>query len=101
MPADTVGHALQVPMSADLRKAAEAQAREQGFSSLQAAVRVFLKKLADRAIGLKFEEPTIQLSQKAIRRYNKIDEDVAEGKNVYAARDVKDLMRQLRETPLS
>lgn len=91
---------LQVPVSADLRKAAEAQAREQGFSSLQDAVRVFLKKLADRAIGLRFEEPTIQLSQRAIRRYNKIDEDIAKGRNVYKARDVKDLMRQLRDNSI-
>lgn len=92
---------LQVPVSADLRKAAEKEALDQGFSSLQEAVRVFMKKLADRAIGLRFEGPTIQLSEKAIRRYSRIDEDVRKGKNVYQARNVKDLMRKLRESPIS
>lgn len=92
---------MQVPVSADLRKAAEAEAKEQGFSSLQDAVRVFLKKLANRTIGLRFEESSIQLSQRAIRRYNKIDEDIEKGRNVYKARDVKDLMRQLRDNPIS
>lgn len=88
---------LQIPVSADLRKAAEAEAREQGFSSLQDAVRVFLKKLADKAIGLRFEEPTIQLSKAAIKRYNKITDDIEAGKNVYSAKNVSDLMRQLHE----
>lgn len=87
-------------MDAALRKEAEREALEQGFSSLQEAVRVFLKKLAHKAIGLRFEEPTIQLSQKAIKRYNLIDEDIKAGRNVYEARDVKDLMRQLHENPL-
>lgn len=92
---------LQIPLNAELRKAAEVEAKAQGFSSLQEAVRVFLKKLANKAIGLRFEEPTIQLSQKAIKRYNRIDEDIRKGKNVYEARDVKDLMRQLRENSIS
>lgn len=91
---------LQVPMDTSLRKEAEREAMEQGFSSLQEAVRVFLKKLADKAIGLRFEEPTIQLSQKAIKRYNRIDEDIKMGRNVYEARDAKDLMRQLHENPI-
>ena len=88
---------LQIPLNAELRKAAEVEAKAQGFSSLQEAVRVFLKKLADRAVGLRFEEPTIQLSQKAIKRYNKILEDIEAGRNVYEAKDVNDLMRQLHE----
>lgn len=92
---------MQIPLNAELRKAAEVEAKAQGFSSLQEAVRVFLKKLSDRTIGLRFEAPTIQLSQKAIKRYNRIDEDIKMGKNVYEARDVKDLMKQLRENPIS
>ena len=92
---------LQVPINSDLRKAAEAEAKEQGFSSLQDAVRIFLKKLADRAIGFRFEEPTVRLSAKAIKRYSRIDKDIKEGKNVYEARDVKDLMKQLRENSIS
>lgn len=42
---------LQVPVDATLRKDAERQALEQGFSSLQEAVRVFLKQLALKRIN--------------------------------------------------
>lgn len=92
---------LQVPVSADLRKIAEAEARAQGFSSLQEAVRMFLNKLANRAIRMTWQEEIIRLSPKSIKRYNKIDEDIKKGKNVYEARDAKDLMKKLRETPIS
>lgn len=91
---------LQIPMSIDLRKQAEKQALEQGFSSLQEAVRLFLNKLARGSIGISFEK-SVQLSQKAIKRYNKIDEDIKKGKNIYHAKDVDDLMRQLRGNNLS
>ena len=47
---------LQVPMSIDLRKEAEKKALEQGFSSLQDAVRMFLKKLAQGAMGVVLRE---------------------------------------------
>ena len=85
---------LQIPMSIDLRKQAEKQALEQGFSSLQEAVRLFLKKLAKGAFDITFEK-SVQLSPKAIRRYNKITDEIEKGINVYKARDVDDLMRQL------
>lgn len=89
---------LQVPLNIDLRKEAEKQAFAQGFSSLQEAVRVFLKKLAQGAIGISFEEEkVIQLSARAIKRYDKISEDFRKGKNVYVAKDVDDLMLQLHE----
>ena len=42
---------LQVPIDATLRKDAEKQALEQGFSSLQELVRVFLKQLALKRIN--------------------------------------------------
>lgn len=42
---------LQVPLDRTLRKEAEKQALSQGFSSLQEAVRIFLKKLARGVIG--------------------------------------------------
>lgn len=47
---------LQVPVSATIRRDAEKQALEQGFSSLQEAVRVFLKKLSQGTLGITFEE---------------------------------------------
>lgn len=89
---------LQVPLNVDLRKEAEKQALEQGFSSLQEAVRVFLKKLSRGAIGITFnDEESLELSARAIKRYNKISEDFRKGKNVYAAKNVDDLMLQLHE----
>ena len=47
---------LQVPISADLKKAAETEAAAQGFSSLQEVVRVFLKKLSQKSIAVGFEQ---------------------------------------------
>jgi len=93
---------LQVPISTDLRKDAEKQALEQGFSSLQEAVRVFLKKLGQGVIGITLrDEEDEQLSPRAIKRYKKISEDFKKGKNVHAAKSVDDLMRQLHESSLS
>lgn len=88
---------LQVPLNIDLRRSAEKKALEQGFSSLQEAVRVFLKKLAQGAMGITFEEEkVVQLSAKAARRYDKIIDDIKSGKEkVYKAKSVKDLMLQL------
>ncbi|MEK7517413.1 MAG: hypothetical protein AAB583_02595 [Patescibacteria group bacterium] len=89
---------LQVPIDASLRKDAEKQALEQGFSSLQEAVRVFLKKLAQGAMGITFErEEAVQLSPRAIKRYDKMAEDFRKGKNIYTAKSVDDLMRHLHE----
>ncbi len=62
---------LQVPINTSLRKAAEVEARSQGFSSLQEAVRIFLRKMAEKKISVTFEE-TVALSPKAIRRYDKL-----------------------------
>lgn len=86
---------LQVPINSSLRKEAEKQALAQGFSSLQEAVRVFLKKLAQGAIGVTFEE-TVQLSPRAIKRYNKMIDEIEQGKNVFAAENVDDLMKHLQ-----
>ena len=60
---------LQVPVSSAIRKGAEKQAQAQGFSSLQEAVRVFLKKLAQGTIGVTFEE-TVTLSPGAIKYFS-------------------------------
>ena len=62
---------LQVPMTVGLRKSAEVEALSQGFSSLQEAVRVFLKKLASQEIAVGFEK-SVKLSPRAVKRYNKI-----------------------------
>ncbi len=86
---------LQIPIRKDLKIAATNVALEQGFSSLQEAVRVFINKMAQKTIDVIFIPKTIKLSQKAVKRYNKITEDIEKGIGIYEARDVDDLMRQL------
>ena len=85
---------LQVPVSKDLRNQASAAASQMGFSSLQEAVRVFMTKIARGAMEVSFQEP-VKLSPRAARRYEKMIQEMEQGKNTYVARDVDDLMRQL------
>ena len=91
---------LQVPMSRDLKISAEKQAIEQGFSSLQEMVRVFLKKLSQKTLSVKFEEE-VQLSPKAIKRYDKMIDEMESGKNIYHAESFDDFMKQLRHASKS
>lgn len=88
---------LQIPIDATLRREAEKQALAQGLSSLQEAVRIFLRKLAERRIGISLEEAeeAVQLSPRAIRRYNKMTEDFKKGRNIHTAKSVDDLMKQM------
>lgn len=88
---------LQIPMSPTLRKEAEKQALAQGFSSLQEAVRVFLSKFANGAFGITFgKEEKVQLSPRAIRRYNKmLDEIKSEKVKTYKFTDADALMKHL------
>lgn len=89
---------LQVPVSKQLKDDAEKAAYNQGFSSLQEVLRVFMKKFASNNIDFSFkEEEVIQLSEKAAKRYSKMVKDMESGKNVYTATSVDDLMRQLHE----
>jgi len=88
---------LQVPLDTSLRKDAEKQALEQGFSSLQEAVRVFLKKLAKGAMGIAFErKEAVQLSPRAIKRYDKMIDDIESGRvKTKTFLDVPSLMKDL------
>lgn len=87
---------LQVPVSADLRKAAETEAKTQGFSSLQEAVRVFLGKLAAKRIEVRLEET--YLSKKSAKRYEKMIEDIQKGRvKTKGFEDVDSLMRHLNK----
>lgn len=70
---------LQVPLDKKLRDQASYVASKMGFSSLQEIVRVFLNKIAVGKINLTFEEP-VQLSPKAIKRYNKMIDEIESGK---------------------
>lgn len=72
---------LQVPINSDLRDRAMEVAKEQGFSSLQDIVRLFVTKLANREISLHFGGPQSELaSLEAIARYEQMYNDVKSGK---------------------
>ena len=86
---------LQIPVSKDLRLEAEKVALAQGFSSLQEIVRVFMTKLAAQAIDVSFAS-AIPLSAKSEKRYAKMDQDFAKGKNVSFAKNVNELMKILK-----
>lgn len=70
---------LQVPINKNLRDKAASKAAKMGFSSLQEAVRVILNKVAEGELSIRFEE-TVQLSPKAIKRYNKMIDEIESGK---------------------
>ena len=71
---------LQIPMTRARRDGAVRAAKEMGFSSLQETVRVFLKQLEERFLTLSFEPRAEQLSPRAIKRYNKIIDEIDSGK---------------------
>lgn len=86
---------LQVPMSKKLKENASKVADEYGFSSLQEVIRLFLTKLAKKQIVVNIDETAIPLSWKNEKRYLKMDEVFAKGKNVFSASSVEELMKQL------
>lgn len=87
---------IQVPVDKKLRDQAASAASSLGFSSLQETIRLFLHKLATRELTFSFEEPSVQLSPRAARRYDKMVRDIESGKEpVYTASSTKDLLDQL------
>lgn len=89
---------LQVPISKELRVKSEKVAKIQGFSSVQEMVRLLLTKMSRGQLEVRIEELAVQLSPKAARRYERMMKDYEEGKNIYAATDIDDLMAQLNGT---
>lgn len=90
---------LQVPVSKALKQQAEIVARDYGFSSLQESVRIFLKKLATRAVTIDISptEEHVTLSSAAKRRYAKMSKDFHSGNDIYRATSVSELMNHLHE----
>ena len=87
---------LQIPISKQLRLQAEKNALEQGFSSLQESIRLFLKKLASGVINFSYqEEKVIKLSAKAERRYAKMIDDIKKGRNIYKPKNNEEFMKML------
>lgn len=91
------GTTLQIPVSKSLKSDATLVAKEYGFSSLQEIVRVLLTKLAHRQLAIQIEEIAYPLSRRAEKRYLKMEEDFRQGKNVYTAKNLNELMRELRK----
>jgi len=69
---------LQIPINPTLRIAAEKTALDEGFSSLQEAVRVFLTQLARKTISISFSKKVI-LAPKAAARYNEMINELNSG----------------------
>ena len=86
---------LQVPLTQDLKFNAEKVAHEQGFSSLQEIVRVFLTKLAANKMEVSLE--SVFLSESNEKRYTKMTKDFETGSNTNTAHNVDDLVSQLNE----
>lgn len=87
---------LQVPMPPELKSKAEAASARMGFSSLQESIRVWLSNIVRQTPIVRYEESPVQLSPRAIRRYNKMIDDIDSGKEpVYIAHDTKDFFDQL------
>ncbi|MBI2597365.1 type II toxin-antitoxin system RelB/DinJ family antitoxin [Candidatus Daviesbacteria bacterium] len=88
---------LQIPVDKNVRNQAASKAEKMGFSSLQEVVRLFLNKIASGKIDVTFE-PTVKLSTKATKKYNKIIDEIESGKaQTKSFTDVKNLMKYLNE----
>lgn len=89
---------LQVPMSKELKLAAEAVAKDYGFSSLQEIIRVLVKKLSKKELTLEVGEPEefVQLTPRAKKRYEAMTKDFKTGRNVYEEKDVDEFLKILR-----
>ena len=88
---------LQIPINKNLRDQAAFKAEKMGFSSLQEVVRLFLNKIVAGEMNVSFE-PTVQLSPKAVKRYNKIINEIDSSEVKYKSfTDVNSLMKYLNE----
>lgn len=87
---------LQVPLNKQLKNDAEKIATQQGFSSLQEIVRVFLAQLASNKVEIALQE-SITLSPENEKRYGNMNKDFETGKNIYSVKNVDDLISKLND----
>jgi len=88
---------LQIPINKNIRNQAASYAEKMGFSSLQEVVRLFLNKIALGEMNVTFE-PTVQLSKKAIKKYDKMIDEIESGKvKMKEFTDVDLMMKYLNE----
>lgn len=84
-------------MDESLKMRATEVARAMGFSSLQESIRVWLSQIIKQPPILRYEEPMVELSSKAIRRYNKMIDDIDSGRvKTKPFTSVAAMMRELR-----
>ena len=86
---------LQIPMTMELREKSEKAAVEAGFSSLQEAVRIFLKKFSHKELVVSFDMPKIKLSAKNEKRYLEMMDDYEKDKNIVRTHTTKDFFDKL------
>ncbi len=95
--ANTQKTVLQIPMDLALRRSVEKVALEEGFSSLQEAVRLFLHQFKDRLIQFQYAQPKpVILSKKAIKRYEEVMTDMDNGNYSGPFETVDELMAHLK-----
>ncbi len=70
---------LQIPLNKNLRDKAKKVAEDQGFSSLQEAVRIFLNSFSKRDVEFGFHS-TVEIFSKNETRYNRMVAEVRSGK---------------------
>ena len=87
---------LQVPLDISLRNAATRVAAQEGFSSLQEAVRLFLTKFANKSITVTLGNDE-ELSPKAARRYARMIADIKKGRNITSTKNLDELFSYLNE----
>jgi antitoxin component of RelBE/YafQ-DinJ toxin-antitoxin module len=92
---------LQVKIDESLKVAAAKAAQQQGFSSLQEVVRVFLTHLARYPVmvDFSFDEPdeilTKEQDEALVRQYNKVKKEV-EGGEGFVAESAEEMIKHLR-----
>lgn len=88
---------LQVPINKNLRDRAVSSAQKMGFSSLQEVIRLFLNKMAEGEVSVKFEETEeiTHLSPAAERKFKKAVEDIKAGRNIYKPKNKEEFFELL------
>src|SRR5438128_2604987 len=92
---------LQIPVDKSLKVSAEKVAIEQGFSSLQEALRVFMKQFASKHLTIEFshkiDDEILTTKQEIIlnKKTEKVKNEIKNGKG-FVAHSVDEMMSQLR-----
>ncbi|MFW5720333.1 MAG: hypothetical protein ACOCXT_04880 [Candidatus Dojkabacteria bacterium] len=91
---------LQIPMNSSLKKQADKKAKEQGFSSVQEVIRVFLTGYIKGDISPVFittSQPNPPIQQTTTKRHSgkkEIEIDIEE--KIFTVEDSEELLRKLK-----